>query len=82
MNVTPPLLTEPIVAVAVAVPANAPTPLLPLPPKSTIVGALVYPDPGLVMVMPVIVPVVGLKFAMAAAPMPPPPEKTTAGAPI
>src|SRR5579862_6002337 len=46
------------------------------------VGALVYPEPGLVIVNPVIVPVAGLKFAIAAAPVPPPPEITTTGAPM
>jgi hypothetical protein len=46
------------------------------------VGAEVYPEPGLVIVMPVIVPVAGLNVALAAAPLPPPPEIFTTGAPM
>jgi hypothetical protein len=47
------------------------------PPVNTIVGADVYPDPGLVIVMAVTF--LPLTVAVAAAPDPPPPLKLTVG---
>jgi hypothetical protein len=51
---------------------------MPPPPEKATVGALVYPDPPLVIVMAVTFP--AETVAVAVAPLPPPPEKLTAGA--
>jgi len=55
-----------------------PLALLPPPPVKLTVGALVYPDPPLVMVTAVTLPPESV--AVPAAPDPPPPLKVTVGA--
>lgn len=63
---------------ALPVPVGTLPTVLTVPPLKEMLGAEVYPEPALVIVMEVTAPLV--KFAVAVAPEPPPPLMVTVGA--